>query len=221
MLAATVMKPVILPLGCCLVACGLVADLGHEREPAIVTASLVIGAGGQEREFGGEREAWADDPTASCEMDGTDNEHTGAFNRSFALAMAADAGDPLAFGVALELNERGVWQADIGLYAAGFDGWRPAEDCQLELDEWDYEARFFSFTVDCRFTRDGEADVMVVGELRAERCFDRGAASLELAKSIVKEGSQVALELGRALVADPAGFARTIALLPLYAAGGH
>jgi hypothetical protein len=63
--------------------------------------------------------------------------------------------------------------------------------------------------------------VVVVGELRAERCFDRGAASLELAKSIVKEGSQATLELGRALVADPAGFAWAIVLLPLYAAGGR
>lgn len=204
-----------------LVACRLVSDLGHEREPAIVTSSLVLAAGGEERELGGERAAWADDPSGSCEMDGTDNEHTGAFNRSFAFAMAADESDPVAFGVSIELNESGVWQNDIGLYAAGQDGWVPAEDCSLELGEWDYEARFFAFTVDCTFTREGEDDIVVVGELRAERCFDRGAVSIELAKSIVADGTQAALELGRALVEDPVGFAKTIALLPLYAAGGH
>ncbi|PCC69233.1 hypothetical protein SAMN02745121_05878 [Nannocystis exedens] len=215
------MKAAVLLLGCSLVACKLVSDLGHEREPAIVTSTLVLASDGQERELGDERAVWADDPTASCEVDGTDNEHTGAYNRSFAFAMAADERDPVAFGVAIELNERGVWQSDIGLYAQGQDAWVPADDCLLELGEWDYEARFFAFSVDCTFTREGAADIVVVGDLRAERCFDRSATSIELAKSIVAEGAQAALELGRALVEDPAGFAKTIALLPLYAAGGH
>jgi len=31
----------------------------------------------------------------------------------------------------------------------------------------------------------------------------------------------VTVDLGRALVEDPVGFAKTIALLPLYAAGAH
>ncbi|WAS95638.1 hypothetical protein [Nannocystis punicea] len=212
----------LVPLLCCpLVACQIVSDLKHEREPAIVTSSLAIVAGGEALEFDAERDEWAADPTASCEMDGTDNEHTGAFNRSFAFAMAANEGEPLAFGVAIELAEYGVWQADIGLHARGKDGWRPAEGCLLELGEWDYEARFFEFSADCTFTLEGEEDIVVSGELRAERCFDRGAVSIELAKSIVADGKQVALELGRALVEDPAGFAKTIALLPLYAAGAH
>jgi hypothetical protein len=212
----------IAPLLCCsLAACQLVSDLGHKRESAIVTSSLAIVSEEQELAFDGERGPWADDPTASCEVDATDNEATGRFNRSFVFAMAANEADPVAFGVAIELNEDGVWDNDIGLHARGKDGWRPAADCRLELGEWDYEARFFEFSADCTFTLEGEDDITVVGELRAERCFDRGAASIELAKSIVSDGVDAAVELGRALVDDPVGFAKTIALLPLYAAGAH
>ncbi|MCY1060126.1 hypothetical protein [Nannocystis sp. SCPEA4] len=212
----------IAPLLCCsLVACQVISDLGHERESAIVTSSLAIVSEDQELALDSEREGWAADPTASCEVDGDDNQATGRFNRSFAFAMAANEADPVAFGVAIELSEEGVWDNDIGLHARGKDGWRPAEDCRLELGEWDYEARFFEFSADCTFTLEGEADITVVGDLRAERCFDRSAVSIELAKSIVSDGVDVAVDLGQALVEDPVGFAKTIALLPLYAAGGH
>ena len=216
------MKSIAPVLCCCsLAACKLISDLGHEREPAVVTSSLAIVSTDLELEFDADDVRWDDDPTASCEVDGEDNEHVERFDRDFAFAMAANEDDPVALGVAISLSENGIYSRDIGLYARGKDGWQPAEDCSLELGDWDYEARFFTFEVDCTFTLAGEDDIVVTGSLRSERCFDRSAVSIELAKSIVSEGAQVAVELGRALVEDPAGFAKTIALLPLYAAGAH
>lgn len=216
------MKSILPLLSLSLAACNFLSDLGHQREPAIVTSQLaILSEDPEELAFDAEDEIWDGDPTASCEVDGDDNEATGRFDRSFAFVMAAREGDPVALGVNIALNERGVYQTDIGLNAQGTDAWRPREDCSVDLVEWDYEARFFEFSADCTFTLEGEADLVVFGKLRAERCFDRSAVSIDSIRSIVSDAKDAALDLGEALVEDPVGFAEDIARLPLYAAGAH
>ncbi len=198
-------------------------DVHHEREAAIVTPALTFTSPTLALDYHGIEQVWNADPTAACEITAQEDSIDDEGRLSF--VMAGNEAAPIALGFEIILRDTDAPEVLVGLHAHGASEWKPAEDCRVEILDTDYGGRAFALSIDCRFTSEGEEDVVVAGSVLTERCFDPSAASLESLRDLVVEGGilagSLALDLGEAFVDDPVGFGRTILLLPLLAAGGH